>query len=97
MRTVSVYRPVRKKRTKAVFLIALLLAMSFLAGAVTEKTVHFLQDVIAAAPVALDGIKEFFKERFFFKINPAADQIKWATVIIISILTDYRHHSIRGP
>ncbi len=80
MRTVSVYRPVRKKRTKAVFLIALLLAMSFLAGAVTEKTVHFL-----------------FKERFFFKINPAVDQIKWATVIIISILTDYRHHSIRGP
>jgi len=97
LRTVSVYRPVKKRRTKAFFLIALLLAMSFMAGAITEKTIHFLQDVIAVAPFALDGIKEFFKDNFFFKINTAVDQIKWAAFIIISTLTDYRYHSIRGP
>ncbi len=55
MRTISVYRPTKAKKMKSLLLIALLLATAFLAGAVAEKTVHFLQDAIEAVPVALKG------------------------------------------
>jgi len=97
MRTISVYRPTKTKRVKSLFLIALLLATAFLAGAVAEKTAHILQDVTAAAPVALERIKSFLREKVIFKVHTAAEQIKWAAVIILSITTETGSHVIRGP
>ncbi|NLI14295.1 hypothetical protein [Pelotomaculum propionicicum] len=97
MRAITVYRPNKAKKVKSLFLIALLLAAAFLAGAIAEKTAHFLQDVTAAAPVALDRMKSFLRERFIFKINTAAEQLKWAAVIIITIANETGSHVIRGP
>lgn len=97
MRTISDYRPVRFKKIKSLLLTALLLAMAFLAGAAAEKTAHFLQDVMVLAPVALDGVKTFLRERVVFKVNTVADQIKWAAVITLSIITEPVSCLIRGP
>ena len=97
MKTITVYRPTKTKKAKSLFLVALLLVMAFLAGAVTERSAHFLQDVIAAAPVALDGVKSFLRERIIFKVGTVVDQVKWSAVIIISIIMQSGFHAIRGP
>ena len=97
MKTVTVYRPTKAKKAKSLFMVALLLVMAFLAGAVTEKSVHFLQDVIAAAPVVLNEMKTFFREKIIFKVGVMAEQIKWSAVIIISIIMQTGTHVIRGP
>jgi len=97
MRTISVYRPTKAKKVKSLLLIALLLATAFLAGAAAEKTAHFLQDVIEAAPVALEGIKSFLRDRVIFKVNTVAEQLKWAAVIMLSIAHETGSHVIRGP
>jgi len=97
MRMISDYRPTRFKKTKSLLLTVLLLALAFFAGAVAEKTAHFLQDVLAAAPVALDGMKTFFHERFIFKVIPVADQVKWTAAITFSIITEPASYLIRGP
>ncbi len=97
MKTVTVYRPTKAKRVKSLFLAALFLVMAFLAGAVTEKSAHFLQDVIAAAPFALNELKMFFKEKVIFKVGTVAEQAKWSAVIIISIIMQKGVHVIRGP
>lgn len=97
MRTISVYRPTKTKKIKSILLTALLLVTAFLAGAVAEKTAHFLQDVMEAAPVVLEEIKSFFRERVIFKVNAAAEQLKWAAVIIISIFHEAGSRVIRGP
>ncbi|MFA4884660.1 MAG: hypothetical protein WC601_02580 [Desulfotomaculaceae bacterium] len=97
MRTISVYRPTKAKKVKSIFLIALLLAAAFLAGAVAENAAHFLQDVIAAVPVAMEGIKSFLRDRVIFKVNTVAEQLKWAAVIMISIAHETGAHVIRGP
>lgn len=97
MKTITVYRPTKTKKAKSLFLVALLLVMAFFAGAVTEKSAHFLQDVIAAAPVALDGVKSFLRERIIFKVGPVVDQVKWSAVIIISIIMQSGSRVIRGP
>lgn len=97
MRVISDYRPARFKKVKSLFVMALLMVMVFLAGAAAEKTAHFLQDVINAVPVALDGMKTFLRERLIFKVNAAADQIKWATVITLSIIMEPLSYLIRGP
>lgn len=97
MRTMADYRPVKFKKIKSLALTVLLLAMAFFAGAVAEKTAHFLQDVMAVAPVALDGMKTFFRERFVFKVNTAAEQVKWAAAITFSIITEPVSYLIRGP
>lgn len=100
MRAVSEYRPFRFKKMKSLLLTMLLLAMAFLAGAAAEKSAHFLQDVMAVAPVALDGVKSFIRERFIFKVNAVADQFKWAAAITLAIVSDPVAHLIgliRGP
>lgn len=97
MRTIYDYRPVRFRKIKSLLVTVLLLAMAFLAGAAAEKTAHFLQDVMDVAPVALDGVKTFLRERFVFKINAAADQVKWGAVITFSIITEPVCYLIRGP
>ena len=97
MRTITEYRPARSKRWKSLFLTALLLTMAFLAGAIAEKTVHFLQDVKAALPAAQEEIKVFFRERVIFKLQAVADQVKWAAVITLLIVREYPSSLIRGP
>ena len=97
MKPITVYRPTKTRKAKSLFLVALLLIMAFLAGAVTEKSAHFLQDVIAAAPVALDKAKTFLQEKVIFKVGAAAEQAKWSAVIIISIIMQAGSHVIRGP
>lgn len=98
MKTITVYRPTTKtKKAKSLFLVALLLVMAFLAGAVTEKTVPFLQDVIAAAPVAFERAVSFLREKIIFKVGPVAEQAKWSAVIIISIIMQAGSQVIRGP
>ncbi|MDD2554120.1 MAG: hypothetical protein PHP51_06075 [Desulfotomaculaceae bacterium] len=97
MKTITVYRPVKKKKVKSLFLVALLLLMSFLAGAVTEKSVHFLQDVIEAAPIALNELKSFFREKIIFKVGAIVAQAKWSAAIIVSIIMQEGTHVIRGP
>ncbi len=97
MKTIAVYRPTKAKKAKSLFVVALLLVMAFLAGAVAEKSAHFLQDVISAAPVALDEVKAFLREKIIFKVGTAVDQAKWSAVIIISIIMQAGSHVIRGP
>lgn len=97
MKTIAVYRPTKAKKAKSLFVVALLLVMAFLAGAVAEKSAHFLQDIIAAAPVALDEVKAFLREKIIFKVGTAVDQAKWSAVIIISIIMQAGSHVIRGP
>lgn len=97
MRAVSDYRPSKTRKVKTLFLTLLLLAMAFLAGAAAEKTAHFLQDVVAAAPVALDGFKTFLRERVIFKVKATADQAKWAVAISFAIAREYLSCLIRGP
>lgn len=97
MKTITVYRPTKTKKAKSLFMVALLLVMAFLAGAVTEKSAHFLQDVIAAAPFALNELKSFLREKIIFKVGTVVEQVKWSAVIIISIIMQEGSHVIRGP
>ncbi|MCL6635623.1 MAG: hypothetical protein K6T29_07630 [Peptococcaceae bacterium] len=97
MRAVSGYRPARMIKIKSLLLTALLMAMAFLAGAVAEKTAHFLQDAAAALPAVLDGIKTFLRERFFFKFNAAVDQARRTAAIILAMATEQASCLIRGP
>ena len=71
-----------------------LLAIAFLAGAVTQDTAHFLQDLAAAVPVALDGMKTFLREKLIFKVNTLAGQLKWTAVISLQF---YIMPSLTGP
>jgi len=87
----------RAGKIKLLFLVALLLTMAFLGGAVAERTAHFLQDVIAALPDVLDGTKAFLRERIIFKIRDAADQLKWAAAITFAIIVEPASQLIRGP
>lgn len=91
------YRPAKAKKIKSLFLTVLLLAMTFLGGAVAERTAHILQDLAAAVPAFLDGMKTFLRERIIFKINDKADQIKWAAAITLAIIAEPASYLIRGP
>ncbi|NLJ76320.1 MAG: hypothetical protein GX325_03565 [Peptococcaceae bacterium] len=97
MKTVTVYRTTKTKKAKSLLLVALLLTMAFLAGAVTEKSIHFLQDVMVAAPVALNELKVFFREKIIFRVGAVIEHLKWSTVIMTSILMQTGSHIIRGP
>lgn len=97
MRTMTGPRPVRFRKIKSLALTALLLTVAFLAGAVAERTNPFLQDAAALVPVVLEEIRDFFREQVFFKVNAAAEQLKWATVIALLIITESPGSLIRGP
>jgi hypothetical protein len=97
MRVVTHYRPTKGQKIKSFLLTLILLAMAFLAGAAVQNTAHFLQDLAAAVPVALDGIKTFLRERFVFKVNAMAGQLKWTAVISLSILLNALSHRARSP
>lgn len=91
------YRPAKTGKIKSLFLTALLLVMAFLGGAVAERTAHFLQDLTAALPAALEEMKIFLRERVIFKISAAAEQLKWAAVITLAVITEPLSCLIRGP
>lgn len=97
MKVVTHYRPTKGQRIKSFMLALILLAMAFLAGAAVQDTAHFLQDLAAAVPVALDGIKTFLQEKFIFKVGALAGQLKWTTVISLSILLNALSHRARSP
>ena len=97
MRVIADYRPSKLKRIKSLFLTALLLATAFFAGAIAEKTAHFLQDVIEVLPVAMEELKTFLRDNMIFKLNVPVDQLKWSVAIIVPILKDYIPSFIRGP
>lgn len=97
MRAVSDYRPSKMKKLKNIFLTMFLLVMAFLAGAVAEKSADFLQDVMAAAPVALDGFKTFLRERVIFKVKNESCQVKWATATAFTAVQKHLSSLIRGP
>lgn len=97
MRVITNYRPTKGQRIKSFLMTLVLLAIAFLAGAATQNSAHFLQDLAAAVPVALDGIKTFLRERFVFKVNALAGQLKWTAVVSLSILFNALSHRARGP
>jgi len=97
MRVITNYRPAKGQRIKSFLMTLVLLAVTFLAGAVTQNTAHFLQDLAAAVPVALDGMKTFLRERLIFKVNALAGQLKWTAVISLSILFNALSHRTRSP
>jgi len=97
MRTASSYKPVGFNKLKTIFFTCLLLAVAFLSGAVVEKSEGFLQDMMAAAPVVLDKIKEFFHEQFYFKVSTAVGCLKWGSVITLTIFEHRLSYLIRGP
>jgi len=49
--------------------------------------------------VVLDEVKAFLREKIIFRVGKAVEQVKWAAVIIISIITHAGSgsHVIRGP
>jgi hypothetical protein len=97
MRIITNYRPSKGQRIKSLLMTLMLLAMAFLAGAAVQNTAHFLQDLVDAVPVALDGMKTFLRERFVFKVNTLAGQLKWTAVISLSILMNSLSQRVRSP
>jgi hypothetical protein len=97
MRVITNYRPTKGQRVKSFLMSLVLLAIAFLAGAVTQDTAHFLQDLAAAVPVALDGMKTFLREKLIFKVNTLAGQLKWTAVISLAILYNALPYRARSP
>ncbi|MDD4237725.1 MAG: hypothetical protein PHT62_04125 [Desulfotomaculaceae bacterium] len=97
MRIVADYRPAKGQKIKSLLITLLLFAAAFLAGAAVQKEAEFIQDLIAAAPVALEGIKAFLNEKVFFKVNTVTGQIKWTAAITLLVIKDFLWHSVRGP
>lgn len=97
MRTIVDYRPAKGQKIKSLLITLLLFAVAFLGGAAVQKKADFIQDLIAAAPVAIEGIKAFLHEKVFFKVNTVANQIKWTAAITLLVMKDFLWHSVRGP
>lgn len=97
MRTIADYRPAKGQKIKSLLIILLLFAAAFLAGAAVQKKADFLQDLIAAAPVAWEGIKAFLNENAVFKVDTITGQIKWTVAISLLVMRDFLWHSVRGP
>jgi hypothetical protein len=97
MKIITNYRPTKGQRIKSFLMTLVMLAIAFLAGAAMQNTAHFLQDLAAAVPVALDGIKTFLRERFVFKVNALVGQLKWTAVVSLSILYNALSHRARSP
>ncbi|MCG9966843.1 hypothetical protein L9W92_02055 [Pelotomaculum terephthalicicum JT] len=97
MRTVLKYKAVGFNKTKTIFLTALLLLISFISGAMLERSDNFLQDIYAIAPVVLDEVKTFFREQVFIKVNSTVGCLKWGSVITLSIFERSLAGLIRGP
>ncbi|TEB17850.1 hypothetical protein Psfp_00345 [Pelotomaculum sp. FP] len=97
MRTIANYRPAKGQKIKSLLITLLFLAAAFLAGAAVQKQANFIQDLIAAAPVALEGIKAFLNEKVVFKVNTVTSQFKWTVAITLLVIKDFIWHSVRGP
>jgi hypothetical protein len=97
MRTIVDYRPSKGQKIKSMLLILLLLAAVFMAGAAVQKKADIIQDLIAAAPAAWEGIKAFLNEKAVFKVNTVTGQMKWTAAITILVIKDFLWHSVRGP
>jgi hypothetical protein len=97
MRTIAEYRPSKGQKLKSLLVTLLLFAVTFMAGAAVQKEVDIIQDLIAAAPVAFEGVKAFLNEKVFFKVNTVTSQIKWAAAITLVVMKDFPWHTVRGP
>jgi len=97
MRPVTDYRPPKGQRLKSLLITLLFFAVAFLAGAAVQKKADFIQDLITAAPVALESIKQFFNEKAVFKVNTITGQMKWTAAITILVIKNFLWHSVRGP
>lgn len=97
MRTIVDYRPAKGQKIKSLLITLLLFAVAFLAGAVVQKEADFIQDLITAAPLALEGMKAFLNEKVFFKVNTVSGQMKWTAAITLLVIRDFLWHSVRGP
>ena len=97
MRTIVDYRPSKGQKIKSLLITLLIFATVFMAGAAVQKKVDFLQDLIAAAPVALESIKAFLNEKAVFKVNTVTSQFKWTAAITILVMRDFLWHAVRGP
>lgn len=97
MRAMTGYKPVKYRKFKTALFLALLLTISFLAGAFAERTSSVLHEITAIIPAAVEGAKEFLRDQVIFRINTAEEQLKWAMVISLLILFDAPASFIRGP
>jgi len=97
MRTIAQYRPSKGQRIKSFLVTLMFFAVMFIAGAAVQREVDIIQDIITAAPVALEGIKEFLNEKVFFKVNTITCQMKWTAVITMLVIKDFFWCSVRGP
>lgn len=97
MRTVLKYKAVGFHKTKTILFTALLLSLSFLSGAMLERSDQFLQNVSATMPIFLNELKTFFNEQVIIKFNSAASYLKWGAVITASIFEQSLSGLIRGP
>lgn len=97
MRTVLKYKSVGFNKIKTIFFTALLLSISFISGALIERSDHILQDIYMTAPVVLDEIKTFFREQIIIKVNSTVSYFKWGSVITLSIFERSLASLIRGP
>lgn len=91
------YSQPRNKKIKSVLLVALFLAIAFLAGAVAERTGHILQEAEAVLPGILDGTELFLREKIFIKVVDIVEQIKLFVVITSLIIKEFFSGLIRGP
>lgn len=97
MRTIVDYRPAKGQKIKSLLITLLLFAVAFLAGAAVQKEADFIQDLIAEAPVAINGIKAFLNEKVFFKVDTVTGQMKWTAAITLLVMKDFLWNSVRGP
>jgi hypothetical protein len=93
------YRPAPAKgqKIKSLLITLLLFAVAFMAGAAVQKKADFIQDLIIAAPAALENIKEFLNEKAVFKVNTITGQMKWTAAITLLVIKNFLWHSVRGP
>jgi len=97
VRAVSGYRTVKTRKTGGLFLTALLLAAAFFAGAVAERTAHILQDIVTAAPAALDEFKAFLREKVVFKVKVSSAHLKLPLAATCFMAQEQFSCLIRGP
>ncbi|OPX88309.1 MAG: hypothetical protein A4E53_02091 [Pelotomaculum sp. PtaB.Bin104] len=97
MKPASNYRPVGFNKPKTILIMALLLVMAFLSGAIAERTDNIIQNLMVIIPPAIEELKAFFREQLIIKVNTLADCLKWGSIIIISIFEHRLSSVIRGP
>lgn len=97
MRALSERRQTRPGKIRSLLLVALLLAAAFLAGAATEKSAHFLQDLISTVPVAVEEIKDFVNEKAYFRIDAVNGRFRQLSETVIAYMKEKPPLFIRGP